>query len=214
MQQAWLVRPFLAGDKRNYTEEFISKGYIAVGPNTLPNLQNYDLEKLRKLLLERMAQEKLASGALAAVANNFANRMQEQDLALIINDKTIYAVEIMSGYEYCQTKRVAQFYLCHRRAIRVMHSYSRDDLSLELRVALKSGRQVADLSKHYAEIYKLCYGKDIEQQKEAEPARPVEVSYPLRPDYEVRFTVPSDMTSDEARRLEAFVRTVYFKKLN
>lgn len=212
MQQAWLVRPFLAGDKRNYTEEFIEKGFIALGPNSLPNLQNYNLEKLRKLLLERMGQEKLASGALAAVANNFVNKMQEMDLALIANGQSIYAVEIMSKYDYYYSKFVVQNHLCHRRSIRLMHTYTRDELSLELRIALKSGRQIADISKHYAEVYRLCYGKDIEESKVDEPVSDVEVSYPLRPDFQIKFTVPSDMTREESRRFEAFVKTLYFKE--
>lgn len=212
MQQAWLVRPFLAGDKRNYTEEFIEKGFIALGPNSLPNLQNYNLEKLRKLLLERLGQEKLASGALAAVANNFVNKMQEMDLALIVNGQSIYAVEIMSKYDYYYSKYVVQNFLCHRRTIRLMHTYTRDDLSLELRIALKSGRQIADISKHYAEVYRLCYGKDIEESKVDEPVSDVEVSYPLRPDFQIKFTVPSDMTREESRRFEAFIKTLYFKE--
>lgn len=212
MQQAWLVRPFLAGDKRNYTEEFIEKGFIALGPNSLPNLQNYNLEKLRKLLLERMGQEKLASGALAAVANNFVNKMQEMDLALIVNGQSIYAVEIMSKYDYYYSKFVVQNHLCHRRSIRLMHTYTRDELSLELRIALKSGRQIADISKHYAEVYRLCYGKDIDESKVDEPVSDVEVSYPLRPDFQIKFTVPSDMTREESRRFEAFVKTLYFKE--
>lgn len=212
MQQAWLVRPFLAGDKRNYAEEFLEKGFIALGPNSLPNLQNYNLEKLRKLLLERLGQEKLASGAMAAVANNFVNKMQEQDLALIVNGQSIYAVEIMSKYDYFYSKYVVQNHLCHRRSIRLMHTYTRDDLSLELRIALKSGRQVADISKHYAEVYRLCYGKDIEESKVTEPVSNVEVSYPLRPDFQIKFSVPSDMTREESRRFEAFIRTLYFKE--
>lgn len=211
MPQAWLVRPFLAGDKRNYTEEFLEKGFIALGPNSLPNLQNYNLDKLRKLLLDRMSQEKLTSGALAAVANNFVNKMQVMDLALIVNGQSIYAVEIMSKYDYYYSKYVVQNHLCHRRSIRLMHTYTRDDLSLELRIALKSGRQIADISKHYAEVYRLCYDKEIEEPKVDEPVTEVEVSYPLRPDFQIKFSVPSDMTREESRRFEAFIKTLYFK---
>ena len=212
MQQAWLVRPFLAGDKRNYTEEFIEKGFIALGPNSLPNLQTYNLDKLRKLLLDRLGQEKLASGALAAVANNFVNKMQEKDLALLVNGQSIYALEIMSKYDYYYSKYVVQNFLCHRRSVRLMHTYTRDDLSLELRIALKSGRQIADISKHYAEVYRLCYGQDMEETKVIEPTSDVEVSYPLRPDFQIKFTIPSDMTREESRRLENFIKTLYFKE--
>lgn len=212
MQQAWLVRPFLAGDKRNYTEEFLEKGFIALGPNNLPNLHAYNLDKLRKLLMERLGQEKLASGALAAVANNFVNKMQEMDLALLVNGQSVYALEIMSQYDYFYSKYVVQNFLCHRRSVRLMHTYSRDDLSLELRIALKSGRQIADISKHYAEVYKLCYGKELEETKTVVPVSNVEVSYPLRPDFQIKFAIPSDMTREESRRFEAFIKTLYFKE--
>lgn len=212
MNQAWLVRPFLLGDKRNYTDEFIEKGYIALGPNNLPNLQIFNMDKLRKLLAERLPQDKFTAGAIAAVANNFANKMQEMDLALLINDKSIFALEIMSDYQYCQSKRVTQYFLCHRRAIRLMSTWTRDDLSPELRIALKSGRQIADITKHFPEVYKLCYGKELEVKKEAAAAVPVEVVYPLRPDFQIKFAVPSDMTRNEALRLESFIKTLYFEK--
>ena len=209
MDHAWLVRPFIAGDKKNYTEDFLDKGYIAIGPNNLPNLTQCSVEKIKKLIGDRFAQEKLAVGAHTAIVNNFVNKMQKNDLALIISEQSIYAAEILSDYSFIQVKFIGQNILCHRRAIKVLHGYTRDELSPQLRLALKSGRQIADISKYYTEVYKLCYGEECAAAESN--CKPVSVAYPLRPDFTIEFSVPSDMTQEEAQRLEAFIKTLYFK---
>lgn len=211
MKQAWLIRPILYNDKNNYTEEFISREYVALGPNSMPNIQGMNLEKIRTLLTERMGQEKLKAGAIAATANNFVNKMKVGDLALLLDGKMVYALEIASDYEYHQSKYVTRVFLCHRRSVKVLNGYSRNELSDNLRKFLKTGRQIADISDHYDEIYKLCYDQEAVFSGVNKKVKSVEVSYPLRPDYQVKFSLPVDMTKDEAERLEAFINTLYFK---
>lgn len=212
MAQAWLIRPFLNGDKTNYTDEFVSKSYIATGPNGLPNMQGLNLEKIRTFLLARMGEEKLTAGALAATANNFVNKMKKGDLALLLDGQMIYAMEITSDYEYFTSKFVTRIFLCHRRSINILNGYDRNELSDDLRQALKTGRQIADISKHYAEVYDLCYNQEAVIAAAKKEVKSVKVSYPLRADYQVEFTLPADMTAEEAERLDAFIKSLYFKE--
>lgn len=212
MAHAWLIRASLYGDKTNYSEEFISKGYIALGPNNLPNLQGMNVEKIKNHLKSRLGDDKLTAGALAATANNFVNKMQVGDLALLIDGNTVYALEIASDYDYVVTKYVTRVFLCHRRNIRVLNRYDRDVLSNGLRLALKSGRQVADISKCYDEVHKLCYDVESVGKQAESKVKSVEVSYPLRPDYQVKFTLPADISKTEAERLDAFIRSLYYRE--
>lgn len=212
MAQAWLIRSSLYGDKTNYSEEFISKGYVALGPNSLPNLRGMNVDKIRAHLKTRVGDDKLIAGALAATANNFVNKMKVGDLALLIDGNTVYALEIISDYDYVVTKYVSRVFLCHRRSIKVLNRYERDALSDGLRLALKSGRQVADISKCYDEVHKLCYDVESVGKQAESKVKSVEVSYPLRPDYQVKFTLPADMSKMEAERLDAFIRSLYYRE--
>ena len=210
MHKAWLVRPFLEGDNTNYTEKFIQGGYIAVGPNRLPDLHHYNGDGLKKAIVEnKLADGAYKVGALAAVINNFVSRMSEMDIALLINDDDIYSMEIMGDYSYTYNAYGAQGFHCHKRKVRFMKHCLRSDLSEDLRLGLKSGRQVADISRHYKEVYRLTYGKDLKDDADV-ASEPVEISYPLRRNFRVTFSVPGDMTRDEARRLESFFKNLYF----
>ena len=213
MAQAWLIRPSLYGDKTNYTEEFISREYVALGPNNLPSLQGMNVDKIKALFNSRLNDNKLTVGALTATANNFVNKMKVGDVGLLVDGKIVYAIEITSDYEYFVSKYISRVFLCHRRSIKVLNQYDRDLLSDGLRIVLRSGRQVADISRCYEEVCRLCYDVDSVYKEVKEKVRSVEVSYPLRPDYQVKFTLPADMNNEEAERLDMFIKSLYFKKI-
>lgn len=40
---------------------------------------------------------------------------------------------------------------------------------------------------------------------------PIKISYPLRPDFNISFEIPADMTKEEAERLNTFISTLHFK---
>lgn len=211
MRKAWIVRPFIANDSTNYTDKFVQGSYIATGPNKLPDVRRYSVENIKKILAEsRLADGAYRIGALATVVNNFVSKMKEMDLALLVNGDEIYVMEIIGDYFYAYNAYAASGFHCHKRKVKFLQRYMRSDLSETMRLALKSGRQVADISRHFNEVYKLAYGEDLELEKK--DASPVEVAYPLRQDFQVKFTVPGDMTRDEARRLESFFRNLYFEK--
>ena len=78
---------------------------------------------------------------------------------------------------------------------------------MDLRSSLKVHRTTANLSHHTDEIEALCKGEKI-----ADITDFVEVTYPLRPDFEVSFRIPKDISSDEAQRLSSYFASLYFNK--
>ena len=75
---------------------------------------------------------------------------------------------------------------------------------MDLRSSLKVHRTTANLSHHADEIEALCKGEKL--------AAPdvVDVTYPLRPDFEVSFKIPKDISRDEAQRLSTYFASLYF----
>ncbi len=93
----------------------------------------------------------------------------------------------------------------------------KDDLSLELRSALKNKRTTADLSKFAQEIDALSKGKRLPQNNAPEKTTRnpdgldvMEMSYPLRPNFTLTFQLPKNITRDETRRLSQYFATLYF----
>ena len=95
---------------------------------------------------------------------------------------------------------------------RTMRFLSREDLPLHIRTALKVRRDVADLSKYTEELEAIMFGKEKEYQEQQKMLADIDVSYPLRPNYIVKFQIPVDINENEAKRLSDFFKTLYFKK--
>ena len=72
--------------------------------------------------------------------------------------------------------------------------------------SLKVHRTTADLSKHYDEIKALADGGSYRTAIDN-----IEVSYPLRPGYDISFSVPKDISKSEAKRLSMYFESLYFK---
>lgn len=70
---------------------------------------------------------------------------------------------------------------------------------MELRSSLKVHRTTANLSHHIDEIEALCKGEKL-----AVTTDYIEVTYPLRADFEVSFKIPKDISKDEAQRLSSY----------
>ena len=73
---------------------------------------------------------------------------------------------------------------------------------------MKVHRSTADLSHHYDEIKALCFNMPMPKAVTTEP---IKISYPLRPDFNISFEIPADMTKEEAERLNNFISTLHFK---
>ena len=68
-------------------------------------------------------------------------------------------------------------------------------------------RTTANLSHHIDEIEALCKGEKL-----AVTTDYIEVTYPLRADFEVSFKIPKDISKDEAQRLSSYFASLYFTK--
>lgn len=97
----------------------------------------------------------------------------------------------------------------HQRTVKWLSDTSRKNLSKPLRSSLKVHRTTANLSHHSTEIDTLCHGKIFTDMS---LPRTIDVSYPLRPNFNIDFKIPTNMSSDEAQRLSAYFSSLYFQK--
>ena len=195
MRNAWLIRPVPHGIPR--VTEFKEKGIIAVGWPCIGNLKGKSGEDLKHLLsLPPYSLTGLALGNAYATIDIFVNQMEVGDLLLMPNGEDIYAAVDSNEEGYP-----------HQRTAKWITNTSRKDLSMELRSSLKVHRTTANLSHHIDEIEALCKGEKL-----AVTTDYIEVTYPLRADFEVSFKIPKDISKDEAQRLSSYFASLYFTK--
>lgn len=208
MKNAWLVRPMPHGINR--VSEFKEKQIIAVGWPHIGDLNGKSREDLKQLLSKPpYSLTGLALGSAYATIDIFVNQMQIGDLVLMPNGDDIYFGEIISNYYMDSTVNSDDEGYPHQRNIKWLSDTSRKELSKDLRSSLKAHRATAKLSPHSKEIEAFCYGKEIDETILSQKAT-IDVSYPLRPNFNVKFNIPTDISSDEAQRLSAFFSSLYF----
>lgn len=210
MTNAWLIRPVPHGTNRLH--EFKEKGFIAVGWPGIGNLAGKSREDL-KLLLSKPPYNlnSLALGNTYATLDIFVNQMNINDFILMPDGSDIYLGQLTGSYHYDSTVDNDQTGYPHQRTVKWLSHTVRENLSMNLRSALKVHRTAANLSTHANEIDALCKGKkftDMTPQKKDF----IEVSYPLRTDFEITFKIPKDISLEEAQRLSSYFATLYFTK--
>lgn len=200
-KQAWLLRPY--PNEIKHLDEFKANHFVAIGwPNT-GNLSGKSREDIKSLLSgEPYNYNGLTLGNAYATVDIFVNRMKEGDYLLIPDGDDIYFAVVDSGYlfdpsvDYPHQRQVKNFTASHLRS----------ELSKQLRSSLKVHRTTADLSKHYDEIKAIAEGRPFDSC-----AADVAVSYPLRPNYVVNFTIPQNITKTEAKRLSMYLESLFFQ---
>lgn len=208
MKSAWLVRPMPHGINR--VSEFKEKKIIAVGWPSIGDLNGKSREDLKQLLSQPPYNlNGLALGNAYATIDIFVNQMQIGDLVLMPNGDDIYFGEITGDYYLDSTVDSDDEGYPHQRTIKWISDASRKELSMDLRSSLKVHRTTANLSHHVKEIESLCRGEKVNETMQATT---INVSYPLRPDFNVDFKIPTDVSSDEAQRLSTYFASLYFKK--
>ena len=206
MRNAWLIRPVPHGIPR--VTEFKEKGIIAVGWPSIGNLKGKSREDLKHLLsLPPYSLTGLALGNAYATIDIFVNQMEVGDLLLMPNGEDIYLGEVTSDYYLDAAVDSNEEGYPHQRTAKWITNTSRKDLSMELRSSLKVHRTTANLSHHIDEIEALCKGEKL-----AVTTDYIEVTYPLRADFEVSFKIPKDISKDEAQRLSSYFASLYFTK--
>ena len=221
MGNAWFVRSKL--DDTNMIEWFKAKKIIAtkvrganqdVDPESSVNLSGKSVEEINDILSKEPYQLKEGSrGNTRLYLDLFVNQMKIGDLVLIPDGRTVHFAHITGDYRH-QSEVLEQIYrnapespwLAHQRRVEWLETISRDDLSNKLRDTLKNQRLVGDLSKFYDEIEARSQGLPYEPKKDT-----IEVRYPLRPDFDITYTIPADMTAAEAEKVSAHFKTVFFR---
>lgn len=206
-KKAWLIRTTINGIDEY--QEFIDNSFIATGYDETHSLKQCTKTDIKNLLSNKPFNlSSIELGSVTASLNNFVHGIQENDIVMIISGDNICIGEIQSDYIY----KAAAPKCKHRRMVRTMRFLSREDLPLHIRTALKVRRDVADLSKYSEELEAIMFGKEKEYQEQQKMLADIDVSYPLRPNYTVKFQIPVDINENEAERLSDFFRTLYFKK--
>lgn len=206
MKQAWLLRPYPDNVKR--LAEFRRDSLVGIGWPELGDLSGKTKEELKALLggePYRLTGNRL--GSAYATADIFVNRMQIGDLLLVPDGDDIFFAEVSGGYQFDAA-------LCgegypHQRKVKWLRNVSRSGLSMALRSSLKAHQTAADVSRHCEEIQALAFGQE---NPALSAQKTVDVSYPLRRDFTVRFEVPENMTKGEAKRLASFFEGLYFEE--
>lgn len=208
-KQAWMVRPYPG--KHFRLKEFRQKNIVAIGWKGIGNLTGKSRDELKRLLSQPpYSYEDRELGNAYATVDILVNRMQPGDLVLVPDDSDIYFAQITSGYHYDSLVDNDEEGYPHQRAVSWFPvCVPRNHLSDGLRKSLRAPRTAADLSRHVKEIEALAHGGTFDAEKDAFSGA-TQVSYPLRPGCEITFTIPNDITKQEAQRLSAYFASLYF----
>lgn len=208
-KKAWLVRPRPHGNYR--MAEFRSQNLVAIGWPGIGDITGMSREDLKQTLANSHYHlSGLALGNAYATVDILLNQMQKGDLVLVADGADIYIGEISGDYYFDHTVDSDNEGYSHQRPVIWLTSLSREDLSKELRTALKVHRTAANLSHHFAEINSLAHGQPYVPSEHSTST--VAVSYPLRPNFDIQFKIPNDITWDEAQRLSSYFASLYFTK--
>lgn len=206
MKNAWLIRPVPHGIPR--ITEFKEKKIIAIGWPCIGDLKGKSREDLKLLLSNPpYSLTGLALGNAYATIDIFVNQMNVGDLLLMPYGDDIYLGEITSDYYLNLSVDSYEEGYPHQRTAKWFTNVSRKDLSMDLRSSLKVHRTTANLSHHVKEIEALCKGEKPSPETDC-----IHVSYPLRPDFEISFKIPKDISQDEAKRLSSYFSSLYFTR--
>ena len=227
MGKAWLVRPKVGQDV--FLNWFRKNGLIAFDIpymdsegrsfearlSSEPNFEGKTPEDIHRLLTQSPYNfDSNEAGAWKPQINYFLNEMSTYDLVLLPSDSTIFLASITGpgkdrrSRDKCPTDCDEMRYQPkYQRSVKWLASTSRNKLSNELRKALKLPRSIGDLSKFYEEIDALSRGQQYTPKADTRV-----VSYWLRPDFEITYTIPVDMTDVEAERLSVAFRNTYFQQ--
>lgn len=208
MKHAYVVRAKF--NEQSYAKDFFEKYAIGIGWGKASNYTNLTSKGIRDVLSKEYTLTAIELGNACKSVDCFVNKMKPLDLVLVPDGEEIYFLEVQEDAEDTDGAPFEDIgAITNIRRAKPMCVKSRDDLSKELRIALKAKTTVADISKYVEEVEALAFGKPIRKKTEM---KNVNVSFPLRPDCNVKLSLPADMTDDEARRLAEYLKNTYFVK--
>ena len=208
MVNVWLLRAN-AGKKLNKdilnklkTDKVIAIGWGETGD--LTGLSKIEIKKEIGAAYKDQDVVGTALGNAQSLVNIFVNEMEIGDFVIVPNGEEIHLATITGPYFYNDSPDV-EFYP-HMRQVKWEQIVRRSDVSEKLRRSLRVMRTAANLTKHYDEVSCLISGEKCDIKP-----RDIDVSYPLRSDFIIKFTVPADMTENEAKRFSTYISTLYFE---
>lgn len=210
MPNAWLLRPI--PNDRPSMKEFLSEKIVAIGWWETRDLTGMTRSQIK----ERLSQPpfnytSLKLGQNYGAVDIFVNQMQVGDLVVVPDDVDIHFCQIKSDYRYDPKLANDKDGYPHQRQVVWLKTVSRKDLPMDLRSSLKAQQTATNLTKHYATIEALAFGKSLPMQSTStSPSNLVSVDYPLRPDVMIKVAVPRDITTAEAERLGNFIKTLHW----
>lgn len=191
----WLVRSVYTkpqGNERSFLSCALKSEYSLVGKNS---------EQISDTLNKAGLTGVNLSIALS-IADFFVNGIQLGDILIIANKSTpnvISIAKVVGGYGYDVEKGG------HFREVKYLHELPRASLPKNFRNSiLRTPRLVAKI---FDDAVESLLDKSILEKPNA-----LSVKFPLRPDFSVEFTIPSDLTTGEAGRFSTFVGTLYQKE--
>ncbi len=188
----WLVRSVYTkpqGNERSFLSCALKPEYSLVGKNS---------EQISDTLNKAGLTGVNLSIALS-IADFFVNGIQLGDILIIANKSTpnvISIAKVVGGYGYDVEKGG------HFREVKYLHELPRASLPKNFRNSvLRTPRLVAKVV--FDDAVRSLLDKSILEQPIA-----LSVKFPLRPDFSIEFTIPSDLTAGESMRLSTFINTL------
>ena len=208
MKRAYVVRAKF--NEQSYAKDFFEKYAIGIGWGKASSYTNLTSKGIRDLLSKEYTLTAIELGNACKSVDCFVNRMKSLDLVLVPDGEEIYFFEVQGDAEDTDGEPFEEIgEIRNIRRVKPMCVKAREDLSKELRTALKAKTTVADISKYVEEVEALAFGKPVRKKIEM---KNVYVRFQLRPDYEVKISLPEDITDYEADRLAEYLRYTYFVK--
>lgn len=137
------------------------------------------------------------------IADFFVNGIQPEDILIVANKLTpdvISLVRVVGGYSYDDEQGG------HFREVQYLHDIPRASLPKQFRdTVLRTPRLVAKVA--FDEAVESLLDKSVLDKPTS-----LVVKFPLRPDFSIDFTIPSDLTEKESERFSAFVKTLFQKE--
>jgi len=136
----------------------------------------------------------------SSIADIFVNCINIGDILIVSNRNTyeiISLVRVVGNYGFDDRVRV------HTRQVKFLHSIPRTSLPKPFRDSvLRTPRLIAKIP--FDTVVQSLLDKSVLDKPSA-----LAVKFPLRPDFSIEFSIPSNMTVIESERLSAFVKTLY-----
>ena len=187
---------------KDMLKAFRENGYVAIGWGKTGDLSDEEYEGIKTALAAKYAYEGRSLGNNSAMVNLFVNGMQSGDLLVVPDGDDIYLARVTAPYCYD-----AQAEFPHQHSVEWLQQVQRGQLSPGLRGSLQVPRTVVSLDMYGKEIEGLA---NLPSQAIGKAMMPIAVEYPLRPDFKIRFSLPADITKEEAGRLATYFSTLYF----